>query len=242
MADFGDLLGTLMVSLVRARQLADEATSVAAEQYKRHPLLEGMSVPRVRIPELTLDVPILLKQEDPGEPAIPEEPDVVAAETAKALVAAAKAARVNVPDTLVQTFRSELSAELVRANQVAPVAVASPARPRPTGPERPLTREGVARSAESLLVRLMGGLRLDGLTPDAQRRIAAAVRARASEVAEKKPGRPPALVASFLTSEVKEQAGAANVTRLRFTLREEGLEWTTVTHDDGTTRKRLDPE
>jgi len=48
------------VSLVHARRMADEETAAVAEYYKDNPLLEGMSLPRVRVPQLTIDMPITI--------------------------------------------------------------------------------------------------------------------------------------------------------------------------------------
>lgn len=50
MSELSEVLGALMISLVHARRLADEETAAVAEYYKDHPLLEGMSLPRVRVP------------------------------------------------------------------------------------------------------------------------------------------------------------------------------------------------
>ncbi len=243
MANLGDLLGTMMASLVRARQLADEATANAAEQYRQHPLLEGMSVPRVRVPELTIEMPVLVKQDDPGEPAQPEAPQVVAAEVAKALGAAAAARKIELPQSVVQRFQEALLEELVRQNRVAPTGVAHRAPLPVVGKfQRPLSREGVARIADEVLARVARDVRSEGLTPDVLRALTDSVRNRAIEVAEKTPGRPPSLSASVVTAEVKDLAGTANATRMWITLREEGLEWTAVPSREGPARRRLDPE
>jgi len=241
MADLGDLLGTMMVSLVRARQLADEATAAVAERYRQHPLLEGMSVPRVRVPELTVEVPVLLKQDDPGEPAEPNPPEFIAAEVVKSLQATAGQAGVRLPDGFGPRLAGQLRTDLVAFRPPVPLAVAAPHLvPAAMLPVPP--REAVARAAENAVMKALGAEGVQNLTTESKAALLAAVRQRAADVAEKKPGRPPSLLASVVTSEVKEQAGAANATRVWLTLREEGLEWTAVTASDGTTRRRLGPE
>lgn len=67
MATLGELVGALVNSLSHARRLADEETVAIAEHYRNHPLLAGMSVPRVRIPEMRLDLPILLDDYGAGD-------------------------------------------------------------------------------------------------------------------------------------------------------------------------------
>ena len=46
----------------------------------------------------------------------------------------------------------------------------------------------------------------------------------------------------MITSEIKEGAGTANVTRIKLVLREEGLEWSTGENADGSTSRKLMPE
>ena len=69
MSEFSEVLGALMISLVHARRLADEETAAVAEYYKDNPLLEGMSLPRVRVPELTIDMPVTFEQHVPAKDA-----------------------------------------------------------------------------------------------------------------------------------------------------------------------------
>jgi hypothetical protein len=131
--------------------------------------------------------------------------------------------------------------DLARANLTGATATVG-TRPQATAVERPLTREGVARVASNALARVIAPERIEGLSADVMRSLSDAVVARAGEVAVKTLGRPPALSASIITAEVKDQASSANAARIRLTLREEGLEWTAVTTRDGTTVRRLTPE
>ena len=73
MPDLGDLMGLLVSGVARARRMADEESALIAEQYRRNPLLEGLSVPRVRIPEMTVELPLLLQAYEPGRAAVPND-------------------------------------------------------------------------------------------------------------------------------------------------------------------------
>lgn len=237
MVNLGDVLGTLMASLVRARQVADEATAATAEQYRRDPLLEGLSVARVRIPDLTVEVPVLLGGHDAGEPAVPNPPETVAAEVVKAL--GAEAADVRLPPGF-----SALMAARLRT-----VLAAGPRRARGRASREalrdslaPPTREVVVRAVERVVLELLRTSAAAGLTRERQAALVSVARDKAFEVAILKPARPPSLSASVVTSEVKEQADPASVTRITVTLREEGLEWTRLPAPDGSTRRRLVPE
>ena len=78
MADLGELLGSLMSGLIHARRMADEQTAALAEYYKDNPLLEGLSVPRIRIPELTIDIPMLIENQVEGQNGEMEDPTKIA--------------------------------------------------------------------------------------------------------------------------------------------------------------------
>ena len=77
MADLGELLGTLVVGLAHARRMADEESAAIAEHYRDHPLLERMSVPRIRVQELVVDVPVLLETFAEGVPSTPGDATLV---------------------------------------------------------------------------------------------------------------------------------------------------------------------
>lgn len=232
MADLGELLGMLMVSLARAREMADLETAAIAERYKDHPLLEGMSLPRVRVPELILDLPLLIEGDEAGEDPKPESPEAIGREVNQALEDSAKRHSVEIPTDVRSRFAEDLKRRLTATANLS-------AR---TGRQGAL-RETVVRSVESALVSHLGtpGLRAS-IPGDKMRSIISEVRKRADEVAESTPGKPPRITATIATSQVKEKAGAANATRIRFTLREEGLEWSISQNEDGSKTRSLQQE
>lgn len=232
MADLGELLGMLMVSLARAREMADLETAAIAERYKDHPLLEGISLPRIRVPELTMELPILIDSEESGEAPTPESPEVIEREVDRSLEESASRNGVQIPNDARQRFRESLRHALVRAGGVS-VSATQPAA----------SRETVVRSVEASLVASLGTPELRGIIAgDKLKALISDVRRRADEVAERTPGKPPRINATIMTSEVKEKAGAGNATQVRLTLREEGLEWSIVKRDDGTLTRSLQPE
>lgn len=58
----GDYLGHLLSEITIARVQADLEAVRVAELYASHPLLRYMSVPRFRLPTMTLDVPVIIKE------------------------------------------------------------------------------------------------------------------------------------------------------------------------------------
>jgi hypothetical protein len=66
----GDYLGHLLSEITNARVQADLEAVRIAELYASHPLLKHMPVPHFRLPTLTMDVPVVVKEmeETKGKP------------------------------------------------------------------------------------------------------------------------------------------------------------------------------
>lgn len=231
MSNLGELLGTLMVSLAKARQIADAETAAMAEWYKTHPLLEGVGVPRVRVPEMVIEVPVLLQSEQPGEPNEIARPDTIAATARAELLASAHRAGLELPSEVMTKAAAEITNRVVDLQAQASLGA------------RSTSREAVVRIAEAAVARAMSDasseVRVSG---DTVRSIIDDVRRRVQDVAEVKPGQPPRINATVMTSEVKEKADPNTITRIRITLREEGLEWGSARASNGALMQRLLPE
>lgn len=70
MIRFDEFIGNILQDLARARLKADLETLRIAELHSGHPLLKHMPVPRFRIPDMKIDLPILL--EEPGGTGVSE--------------------------------------------------------------------------------------------------------------------------------------------------------------------------
>ncbi|MBK6850725.1 MAG: hypothetical protein IPG93_03710 [Burkholderiales bacterium] len=229
MPDLGDLLGLLVSGVTRARRMADEESALIAEQYRRNPLLEGLSVPRVRIPEMTVELPLLLQSYEAGRAAVPND----AKKIVTVLLEQAGESLTRLKLDLSKEDQARLRGNLDRLVRAA-VSSTSAA----TG-----YREAVSRAAQQALLDVLdaGGLRVK-FSPAAVRDLLADLQLRALDVAEKTPAEPPRLQASILTAEVKDKADLGNAARIRMTLKEEGLEWTVHEAADGSHVRRLSPE
>jgi len=72
MPNLGDFLGHLMSEVTIARVHADVESIRIAELYASHPLLVNLPVPHFRLPNIEIDVPVVVKtmeEEQPGQPA-----------------------------------------------------------------------------------------------------------------------------------------------------------------------------
>lgn len=58
----GDYLGHVLAEITTARVQADLEAVKVAELYANHPLLRHLAVPRFRMPTLTIDIPVALKE------------------------------------------------------------------------------------------------------------------------------------------------------------------------------------
>lgn len=232
MSDLGELLGTLMVSLAKARQIADAETAAMAEWYKNHPLLEGIGAPRVRVQEMILEIPLLLKDDEAGEPNEIAEPRAIAEAARAQLVASAKKVGVELTGEIADSAASEITAG------VSDLRVRSK-----SSTTRSISRESVVRVTEAAVMRALSRAPSNArIEADKLRTMMADVRGRVQEIAEIKPGSAPRIGATLVTSEVKEKADPNTVTRIRVALREEGVEWSTTRASDGTSVRRLAPE
>ncbi len=226
MAELGELLGALMSSLAHARRIADEETASIAVHYGQHPLLQGMSMPRVRVPELRLSLPVVLESfEEAGENEF-ATPAEISKQMLERLRKSADEEKVKIPEGFEQLFSRHLVKQLS--------GISSGARPHP---------EAVVRANEiafsNALRRFPGE---QWLGPDDRREIMSDLRQEAESVAMRKRGKPPRIEATITTSEVKERAASENVPRLQIILREEGVEWSVSEARDGSKMRTIVPE
>jgi len=228
MADLGKLLGSMLASIAHARRIADEETAAIAEYYRSNPLLEGMSLPRVRVPELVIDLPMLINATEDGEANELQDDAIVRNAVTTELLKAAKREGFAVSQTLQKRFDEQLKLELAKV--------------KADGGERGYPREMVVRAVDSAFARTMAEERHERVSPVQTRKMAEIIRQKASEVALKKVGMPPKITASIVTEEIKQQANSGVVTRIRLVLKEEGLEWTVGENPDGTVSRKLTPE
>jgi len=131
---------------------------------------------------------------------------------------------------LVEVFKTELHNELRRIKQISDSS-------------QHFQREHIVRAVDdsfSKAIREIQGTRR--ISPGQAKAISSNIQRIARDVAFRAPGVPPTIDASIITPEIKDQASAANVARMRLVVKEEGLEWDVVERPDGTTSRTLSPE
>jgi len=233
MAELSEVLGALMVSLVHARRMADEETAAVAEYYKDHPLLEGMSLPRVRVPELTIDMPVTIDQHTEASDAEIDTPTNILKAVSSQVNESTRREKIPTAqaNALKTSFNREAKVALTKLNQL-----------QKKNPGR-VSREAVVRAVDDALqTSLKNSGMAKELNETTRNEITKDVRHTVSNVALRKSSTPLSLKTSAITSAVKEKATRESSVQLSITLREEGLEWATGQSENGGQRNRLQPE
>lgn len=232
MPNLGDYLGQLLSEISMARLQADLETVRLAELYAAHPLLKAMPVPRVRLPEVDIDLPLLIEASDEPRPGETTRGGAGAREMAGAVdqLMAAHLSRSNVKLSRVQRTR-------LRAALDAHVAALDP--PAETGIDTRRLADGLTDA----------GLRsLSSGSPSNRLRLAIQFETTGGDLREavrrellKLRTPPPRLHVLVTSAELREQGNAANMARLKLKVSEQGMEWVAV-EVDGAMRDQLAPE
>jgi hypothetical protein len=64
MPQLGDYIGLLLSEITIARMQADIETVRISEYYSVHPLLQSFPIPRFRLPNIEMDIPVVIKKVD----------------------------------------------------------------------------------------------------------------------------------------------------------------------------------
>ena len=233
MAELSEVLGALMIGLVHARRMADEETAAVAEYYKGHPLLEGMSLPRVRVPELTISMPVTIDSHIEASDATIHSPERILKAVTSQLSSSIKSEKIESQNMaeFKKTFNLEAKIAL---NKLSELQENNPGR---------VSKEAVVRAVDDALQASIKSSNLGAdISNDEKGRLARAMRHHVSSVALKKASVPLSFKASAITSEVKEKSTKESSVQLSITLREEGLEWSTSQSENGGIQSRLQPE
>ncbi len=225
MDDLGSLVGSLMVSLLKARRMADEETAKLAELYKDNPLLEGLSVPRIRIPELSIDMPVLIEGSDAGEDAKSADKKKIIEATLNEIDSTASRENISLNNKFNTSFKTSMSKYLSEVEKK----------------EGPVLRESISRAADLAFIDAQKIARIE-LSDQDKRSLAQNIRKTAYKASIIKESTPPSIRANIQTAQVKELASKENVVRLKVTFREEGLEWAVSASESGGVSQTLQPE
>ena len=226
MAKLDKVLGSVLSSLAQARRMADEESVAIAEQYRSQAPLEGLSIPRFRLPEVVVDIPVIVGEEHEARPdKIRPFRDIMPI-LGTQLLESAETLGVSLPQATRKRFETSLRKVFAEFDLT----------------EERADRESFMRAVDSAFKRSMESEPQDRLDARQRRTILAAIRRKAHSSFVAEPRSPAGVEITVVTEKIKEHADPESITRLRLTLREEGLEWNAADLEDGTTRRFLLPE
>lgn len=226
MPNLGDYIGQLLAEITTARMRADMEAVRVAELYASHPLLKTMPVPRFRLPEITLDVPVGIKNiEEQGE-----EIEVDPVEQKKAFDA-------SVAESLEYAGIKPTPQVMKKLDTAIKRKIATMRQPQ-------LPRSGVFYKADAL------SKTAAKIIMEAQRDEEGKSKAKIFEIRSKKVTRREFLklepirskVEVLVTSQELREAGPEDtILRIQLKVTEESVEWTSI-ESDGETKELLTPE
>ena len=226
MPHLGDYLGHLLSEITIARMHADIETVRVAEQYAADPLLRNMPVPHFRLPNVEIDVPVVVKQ-------VEEQPADALPRGAPTLADMQKAF-----DKVLKTKLSEEGiclqpAQRNKLNSALNTKIASLKRPTSIAFSVHRIAGELARVASETLTEPDGPVE-SARRPILEKKLKEA--ARVEFLGLRKP--PPRLVVLATTAEIREAGPSEVITRLNLKVTEEAFEWTTI-ESDGREQERL---
>lgn len=244
MPRLGDLVGSLMAEFTLARVRADLEAVKLVELYRSESLLEGAPVPRFRLPDITVDLPVLmLGLEGDGDATGFARPSTDAVRSA--IREAAVTTGVSLDDVKEAELVAAIDAHLESVWQTSePIDRAV------------LHSRAISRVAESLLQKQVEPKVPAGAAASPAREVSAAASAsdssiksftkalelRLSTKAIGASGQGPRVMMAAKTSEVREVGDSSLVTRIGLTFKEDGFEVVSVERPDGSSQLRLTPE
>jgi hypothetical protein len=228
----GDYLGQLLSEIAIARMQADLETVRLAELYAAHPLLRTLPVPHLRLPEVALEIPVLIEASEEPRPGESARGGATLADMRLRF------------DEVLTTRLSKSGIPLTAADRKRVGAAIAERVELLGGPtETAIDVHRIADDLTSTALRVIGETRggAELAKPATAERFAAELNETVRLEFLKLRTPPPRLLALVTSAEIRAVDAPESVTRLRVTLTEQGVEWTTI-ESDGVSRDRLVPE
>ena len=216
------VIGSVVSAVAQARRIADEESVAIAEYYRQHPRLCDLSAPRIRLPEVTVDLPVVVDDHTTGSPGTAATPAAVNTAARNAIKETLKAQGERLPGGVLSTFRDSFAAKVAD-------------KPSPTE-----ARAVYADAADNALAAVFADDRL-ALNAVAASKLRDSVRQAVDRAAIGQAAIGPRTEVSIRSAEIAARDPNA-VTTIRLSIREEGMEWTTIENEDGSVSRRLVPE
>lgn len=250
MPRLGDLVGSLMAEFTLARVRADLESVKLVELYRKEGLLEGASVPRFRMPDVTVDLPLLVSDLE-GADGASSYARPSAADVREAVREAAASSKLLLDGDAEDAMVKHLDSGLEQAWKVPKAldAALSATRELSLGLDPVLRKRILSKPTEPGIASAPGlGMRkLDSTASAAEVDAEAKAFQRSVELRLKSKaigamGQGPRFVMSAKTSEIREAGDPSHVARVSMTFKEDGFEVVSIENGEGRPQVRLVPE
>ncbi|MDG6223033.1 MAG: hypothetical protein IAX21_01565 [Candidatus Bathyarchaeota archaeon] len=214
MPNLGDYLGHLISEITIARMQADIEAVRVAELYSNHPLLKNMPIPHFRLPNVELDVPVVIKNLEAsnsekaprGAPSLEESRVVFNKVLAKTL----SEEKIRLTSVQNRTLKKALDENIVSLTQPKEVSV------------------DLNRVAKELSNTVSENLISSGVDVKTKEKIENKINELARVELLKLRKEPSRLKVLVNTSEIREAGPIEAITRLHLKISEEAFEWTSI--------------
>jgi len=236
-----------MAEFTLARVRADLEAVKLVELYRKEGLLEGASVPRFRMPDVTVDLPLLVSDLENGDRASGFDRPTVA-DVREAIRDAVASTRFKLDARMEEEIVKQLDAELEAKWKTPQPLDAALQLTRDAAfkidpmvrkiASRPLARDSASAPRSRELEPKLVAEDLDAET----RTFLRSVELRLKTKAIGSIGQGPRFITSAKTSEIRETGDPSLVARVSMTFKEDGFEVVSVESGDGASQVRLVPE
>lgn len=232
MTYLGDYIGQLLSEITMARMHSDLEAIRIAELYAGHPLLRHMPVPHFRLPDVQIDVPVVIKELD--EPTSGEPPhgaptlDKLGKTFDEVLTKWLVKKGIKLRPQDKKKLESVLEEKMVDITQPLGVAV-------------DVKRVGDELSRAVLRVLIESGEFFKTEDPAQVKKLEEELKKIVWIEFLKLFKSPPRLHVLVTTKEIREAGPSETITKFQLKICEEAFEWTTI-ESDGIERDRLVPE
>jgi hypothetical protein len=219
MPTLGEVLAALLCDAAQARVRADVETTRIAQAYSQDQLLKNLPVPRFRLPDITVDIPVLIMQVEGttdatgglpfDEPTTGELRTLVRGSLRGSGIRLPRAAVSRVPADLIDRARA-----LFRS-----------------GTPRLLNPAMVSDDVAGMLVDIAGAAIEGGLSADQAEQLRTAARQAMAALLATKVRLSLSWQVAVTAAEIRSQGDSDSIVRLRLTVSEDGYE--VITRDDG---------
>jgi len=218
MPKLGDYIGHLLSEITIARMHADLEAVRVAELYADHPLLRHMPVPRFRMPNVEIDVPVVVKELE--ETPVGESPHGI-----PPIFEMRKVFDKVITSVLAKEHITLTEADQKKLKTVLDQRVVALTRPT----EIALDMNRVSHDFSINAVKTLGDLIKPEKRADFEERLKDSLRIEFIKI-RKLPTRLNVLVT---TAEIREAGPNEVITHLHLKISEEAFEWTTIESDEG---------